>query len=137
MVARARGRRRKLVRIRALLFALLLPMVSEAVAQQDGPTVIPIALSEFKFTPSSLNLKAHSAYVLRLTNIGARAHDLSAPGFFAAVTLSAATAAKIHDGRVALRAGETTDLDLTTGDAAAFPFDCHYPFHALLGMKGN
>jgi len=125
------------LKIRSPLLALSLLMAAEAMAQQDSPTVIPIALSEYKFTPSHLNLNAHSAYVLRLTNGGTAAHDLTAPQFFAASALSPASAANIHDGRLVVRAGATVDLELTTGDAATFPFDCHYPFHALLGMKGT
>jgi hypothetical protein len=36
-------------------------------AQPTGPTVIPIALTDFKFAPSTVNLRSHKSYLLRLT----------------------------------------------------------------------
>jgi uncharacterized cupredoxin-like copper-binding protein len=98
---------------------------------------IPIELTEFKFAPSTVNLQSHTSYVLRLTNTGTSEHDLAAPKFFVAIAISAESIKKVHEGRVVLRAGETADIEVTTGDAGTFPMRCTYFGHALMGMSGR
>jgi hypothetical protein len=49
------------------------------VAQPSTPTVISIALTDFRFVPNSAVLEAHTSYVLRLANTGSSDHDLAAP----------------------------------------------------------
>jgi uncharacterized cupredoxin-like copper-binding protein len=106
-------------------------------AQPTGPTVIPIALTDFKFAPSTVNLRSHKSYLLRLTNTGSIDHDLAAPKFFIASAISADSIKKVHEGRVVLHAGETADVEVTTGDAGSFQMRCTYFGHALMGMTGR
>ena len=122
-------------RIVAMLFALcVLPAIVMALASE--PTRIPILLADFKFVPSTVRLRPHTTYVLRLTNSGASEHDLAAPKFFMAATVSADSIKKVRDGRVVLHAGETVDIELTTRDVGSFPMRCTYFGHALMGMTG-
>ena len=51
-------------------------------AQGEAPTVVAVQLSEFSYSPTTIELNRGQAYVLRLTNSGAHAHDLSAKAFF-------------------------------------------------------
>ncbi len=123
-------------RIIAMLFALsILP--ATVVALPSGPTLIPVVLADFKFVPSTVRLQPHTTYVLRLTNSGASEHDLAAPKFFMAATVSADSIKKVRDGRVVLHAGETVDIELTTGDVGSFSMRCTYFGHALMGMTGH
>jgi uncharacterized cupredoxin-like copper-binding protein len=64
-------------------------------------------------------------------------HDLAAPKFFTAIAISADSIKRVHEGRVVLHAGETVDIEVTTGDAGAFPMRCTYFGHALMGMTGH
>jgi hypothetical protein len=84
-------------------------------AQPSTPTGISIALTDFRFVPNSVGLEAHTSYVLRLANTGSSDHDLAAPKFFMSVAISADSMKRVHMGRVMLRAGETVDIELTTG----------------------
>jgi len=63
--------------------------------------------------------------------------NLAAPKFFVAIAISAESIKKVHEGRVVLRAGETADIEVTTGDAGTFPMRCTYFGHALMGMSGR
>jgi uncharacterized cupredoxin-like copper-binding protein len=123
-------------RIVAMLFALcILPAIVMALPSE--PTRIPILLADFKFVPSTVRVQPHTTYVLRLTNSGASEHDLAAPEFFMAATVSADSIKKVRNGRVVLHAGETVDIELTTGDVGSFPMRCTYFGHALMGMTGH
>jgi len=123
-------------RIIAMLFALsILP--ATVVALPSEPTLIPVVLADFKFVPSTVRLQPHTTYVLRLTNSGASEHDLAAPKFFMAATVSADSIKKVRDGRVVLHAGETVDIELTTGDVGSFSMRCTFFGHALMGMTGH
>jgi uncharacterized cupredoxin-like copper-binding protein len=119
------------------LFALSVLTAPVMGAQPPGPIVIPIELMEFRFAPSTVNLQSHTSYLLRLTNTGSSEHDLAAPKFFMAIAISADSIKRVHEGRVVLRAGETVDIEVTTGDAGAFPMRCTYFGHALMGMTGH
>ena len=123
-------------RLVAMLFALsVLPVIVMALTPE--PALIPVLLADFKFVPSTVRLQPHTTYVLRLTNSGASEHDLAAPKFFMAATVSADSIKKVRDGRIALHAGETVDIELTTGDVGSFPMRCTFFGHALMGMTGH
>jgi uncharacterized cupredoxin-like copper-binding protein len=119
------------------LFILSVLAAPVMAAQPSGPNVIPIALTEFKFAPNTVNLQSHTSYVLRLANTGSSEHDLAAAKFFMTSAISADSVKKVHNGRVVLRAGETADIVVTTGDAGSFPMRCTYFGHALMGMTGR
>jgi uncharacterized cupredoxin-like copper-binding protein len=119
------------------LFALSVIAAPVMKAQPSSPSVISIALTDFKFVPSTVRLQSHTPYVLRLTNTGASEHDLAAPEFFMAAAVSADSLKKVPKGRVVLRVGETVDIEVTTGDAGSFPMRCTYFGHALIGMTGR
>jgi uncharacterized cupredoxin-like copper-binding protein len=118
------------------LFALSI-IAAPISAQPSAPRVIPIEMADFKFSPSTVSLQSHTPYVLRLTNTGSSEHDLAAPKFFTASAISVDSIKKVHEGRVMLRAGETADIQVTTGDAGSFPMRCTYFGHALMGMTGR
>jgi uncharacterized cupredoxin-like copper-binding protein len=108
-----------------------------ASAQPAAPTVIAVQLSEYRYTPSTIDLNRGQSYVLRLTNTGKHDHDLKAKAFFQAVSLAGDSAAKVQDGSVEVGPGETTDVVLTPNQAGSYETHCTHPFHATLGMKGQ
>jgi uncharacterized cupredoxin-like copper-binding protein len=108
-----------------------------AIAQSDQPTVIPVELSEFKFAPSEIVLNKGQSYVLRLTDTGKRAHDLSAKAFFQTVSLTPDSVKAVQDGDVDLTPGVVADVAFTPNQAGTYEMHCTHPLHAMLGMKGH
>jgi uncharacterized cupredoxin-like copper-binding protein len=108
-----------------------------ASAQTAAPTVIAVQLSEYRFTPETIELNRGQSYVLRLTNSGKHGHDLKAKAFLQAVSLAADSAAKVKDGAIEVDPGETTDVALTPTAAGSYEMHCDHPLHATLGMKGQ
>jgi uncharacterized cupredoxin-like copper-binding protein len=125
----------KLVPMAAMAALGLLPV--DAAAQGDQPTVIPVELSEFKFTPSEIVLNKGQHYVLRLTDRGKSDHSLTAKAFFQTVSLDPASADTAHDGEVDLTPGGAAEVGFTPQTAGTYEMHCSHPFHAKLGMKGH
>jgi uncharacterized cupredoxin-like copper-binding protein len=119
--------------------ALALVLAASAASAQPAPspTVIAVQLSEFSFSPTTIELTHGQTYVLRLTNSGKHGHDLKAKAFFEAVSLAPDSAAKVKDGAVEVAPGETADVALTPTAAGSYEMHCTHPLHATMGMKGQ
>jgi plastocyanin len=120
-----------------LLAALALVVPAAAAAQDTRATVIAVQLSEFRYGPAEIDLVHGQPYVLRITNVGKRAHDLSAKAFFATVTLNPASKASVQDGAVEVVSGETADVAFIAQTPGTFEMHCTHPLHAMLGMTGK
>ena len=113
--------------------ALALAAAAPAAAQ---PAVAIVQLSNFKFAPATIVLRAGVPTVLRLHNAGGSGHNFAAPAFFAAARLDPAAAALVHGGRVEVPGGATVDLPLVPA-AGQYPLKCTHTLHAAFGMKGT
>jgi plastocyanin len=111
--------------------------VAGAAFAQPAAQVIKIDLSEYKYSPMEIDLKAGQSYVFHITNSGSKGHDLSAKAFFATVALAPGSAAKVKDGDVDLDQGESVDVTLTPQKPGAYEMHCTHFMHAMLGMKGR
>ncbi|HWU96282.1 MAG TPA: copper-binding protein [Sphingomonas sp.] len=96
---------------------------------------IDIALSNFRFTPSTIALVHGQSYVLHLTSSGG--HSFAAKDFFAAATMPAADRARIKDGKVELDSESAVDLHFTAPRAGAYAIKCTHLLHASFGMTGK
>lgn len=108
-----------------------------AAAQEPQPTVIPVQLFEYHFNPAQIDLVHGQSYVLRVTNTGSKAHDLSAKDFFGTVSVAPADAAEVKDGAVELAPGESADVAFVAGAPGSYEMHCTHPLHSMLGMKGK
>jgi plastocyanin len=108
-----------------------------AIAQPAAPTVIAVQLSNFHFSPATIELTRGQPYVLRLTNAGGGGHSLKAKDFFQTVSLGADSAGKVHEGDVEVPGQETVDLALTPNQAGSFEMHCGHTLHATMGMRGQ
>ncbi|HEX4197732.1 MAG TPA: cupredoxin domain-containing protein [Caulobacteraceae bacterium] len=108
-----------------------------AAAQPAGPTVIPVQLFEYHFSPDEIDLVHGQAYVLRVTNTGSKAHDLSAKAFFRTVSVAPDDAAEVRDGAVELAPGESADVAFVAGAPGRYEMHCTHPLHSMLGMNGK
>lgn len=98
--------------------------------------IVEVALDEYAFRPERLALRQGQPVVLRLVNRGARAHDFTAPGFFAAAALRPGDRLDAA-GSIEVPAGRTREIALIPLAAGSFPVDCEKPLHAMFGMTGE
>jgi plastocyanin len=100
------------------------------------PAITPVELSNFKFAPAQVDLRANVPIVLRLHNASSGGHSFSAPSFFAAATLDPASARLIHEGKIEIPAHATVEVALTPA-TGRYPLKCSHLLHSSFGMKGT
>ena len=115
---------------------ILISTLASAALAQPSPTVINVQLSDYKFTPREIDLKAGEPYVLHLTNTGGKSHDFTAKAFFQAVSLAPGAAPKVRNGNVDLDGGENVDVAFVAQTPGTYEMHCSEFLHAMLGMKG-
>jgi uncharacterized cupredoxin-like copper-binding protein len=120
-----------------LVFAPMLVLAGDACAQGSKPTPIDVQLSDYRFTPTHIDLNSGQAYLLRLTNSSKHGHDLSAKAFFQAASLGRGGAAKVDNGEIEVAGGETVEVELTPGKPGSYEMHCPRPFHSMFGMSGK
>jgi plastocyanin len=109
----------------ALLAALALPLP----ALGDAPARVEITLSNFKFSPEVIRLKAGQPVTLHFVNDGSGGHNFAAPEFFKGV-------AGVKGGRIELAKGENRDVNVTPR-AGTYAVRCTHFLHTSFGMKGS
>jgi plastocyanin len=121
----------KLVAAAFVLFAV------DGSASAQTATPINISLTNYAFTPSTINLKAGTTYRIHFTNDGSKGHNFNAPEFFAGSQVARADAGKIDEGSVELDSGEAVDISVTPNRAGTYRLDCTHFMHSMLGMHGK
>lgn len=110
--------------------------LSAALAQ--APEVVHVSLTSYAFTPSTITLKAGTAYRLHLTNDSGKTHDFTAAGFFEASTIAPQDKSKLEeDVEIEVEANQSADITLTPNRAGTYPLTCSHFMHTTLGMKGT
>jgi uncharacterized cupredoxin-like copper-binding protein len=118
------------MRYAPLAFALLI-----ANAPPQEATQINVTLQNFKFTPSTIQLKPNKPYILHLSSTGA--HSFEAAAFFAAAKVAPADRIKVAHGRVEIEDGKSVDIHLVAPGPGRFPLRCSHLLHASFGMTGT
>ncbi|TCM16424.1 cupredoxin-like protein [Novosphingobium sp. PhB165] len=122
---------------------LMLAAAPAAAQSPPGPPdwshaeVVSVELSNFKFTPDKITLKAGQAYDLRLQNRASGGHDFAAQEFFAAAKVMDADRAKVSGGKIALDAGQSVDVHFVTPHAGTYKLRCTHFMHSSFGMTGE
>jgi plastocyanin len=119
--------------LRTLSLATLVALATPVAAQ---PVTAAVDLTNFKFTPAQIELRANRPITLQLRNDSSGGHNFSAPAFFAAAHVDPASARLISEGRVEVPAHATVQVALTP-TAGQYPLKCSHPFHSTFGMKGT
>jgi len=119
----------------SLVFAAGLALASSVQAQEAQ--TVGVAMSNFAFTPSSFSFKSGVPAVLRFTNSTGHGHNFHAPELFAAGTVAPQDRAKIQDGSVEVKGGQTVDVHFTPQKPGTYPFVCTHFLHESFGMKGT
>lgn len=126
--------------MRYLLLALtLLALTSSARAAPDWGAArdIEIRLTNFAFTPDTIELKAGQAYRLHIVNAASGGHNFDAAQFFAAAQVAPSDAAKIAKGTIELKGGDTADIRLVAPAAGSYKLHCSHFMHSTFGMTGE
>ena len=103
--------------------------------------LVEIALDEYAFRPERITLRAGEPVRLRLVNAGARAHDFTAPAFFAAAATrpgdAGGPALRAAGGSVDVPAGGVREVAVLPLAPGTYPLDCDTPLHGMFGMTGE
>ncbi len=116
------------------------PSVAGAQFAEAGRTEpIDLVLTEYRFTPSHIRLRAGHAYRLHLENRGSSGHSLSAPEFFRAAALrdGPAAAEAGNSGAIEVAPGASKEVYLRPLRAGTFPMACSHFLHPVFGMTGE
>jgi plastocyanin len=105
-------------------------------ANAAQPLVATVDLANFRFTPSQLQLRANTPTVLQLRNTSSGGHNFSAPAFFAAARLDAASTRLVRRGKVEIPGRSTVQLSLIP-TAGQYPLKCTHTLHSAFGMNGT
>jgi len=118
------------------------PAFAQNVPVPDAPdwskaTTVPLAITNYHFTPDALQFHANLPYRFRLTNNAGGGHSFDAPEFFAAVTVAPEDRAKIVKGEIEVESGQTVEVKFVPTVAGTYRFHCSHFLHASLGMTGT
>jgi len=103
----------------------------------SAPQTIRIDMTNYEFTPSTLQLRASSPYRLELRNASHSGHSFSAPQLFAAARVAPADKAKVVDGEVEVDGGQTVDVNFVVTTPGRYKFHCTHFLHSAFGMSGE
>jgi len=117
----------------ALVIALA--AATPATAQPQRPAVVSVTLSNFKFQPQALQLRAGVPTVLHLVNTAGGGHNFTAPEFFAAARVAPSSQAYVRQGKVEIPKHSAVDVLLTPA-AGQYRLKCTHTLHSAFGMKG-
>lgn len=98
--------------------------------------LVEIDLSNFKFTPGTIHLKAGRPVILHLVNRSSFSHDFTAREFFAHANIRAEDVHFIRQGKVSLRGAQQAVVALTPA-VGRYPVTCSHMFHKSFGMHGE
>jgi plastocyanin len=133
--------RGNIMRFRSLaLAATLAAFASPASAQTPdwaNAQTITVSMSNYAFTPATLNLKANQPYKLVFTSTVMKDHDFAAPELFAAGTIAPEDMSKVSKGVVEVDDGGTVDVRFMPTRPGTYNFTCDHFMHTMLGMKGT
>ncbi|HEX8642769.1 MAG TPA: cupredoxin domain-containing protein [Allosphingosinicella sp.] len=118
-----------------LVFAALILAGSDAAHQGAPAEPVVVRLSSFDFAPATLRLRAGVPVLLRLENRGGGGHNFSAPQFFAAARVDAASAALVLRGAVEVPSNSVREIRLVPA-AGRYRLRCTHSLHTAFGMKG-
>ncbi|HEV7233886.1 MAG TPA: cupredoxin domain-containing protein [Sphingorhabdus sp.] len=123
--------------MRIVAYLALAALAAAVPSSAQNSARVEIQLANFKFTPADIKLTAGQPVTLHFVNKGSGGHDFTAPEFFKAATMDAATRAKLgKKGRIDLSAGESADVVLTPR-AGTYKVKCGHFLHAGFGMTGT
>lgn len=104
--------------------------VAAPAAAQKSPSLVPIALHSYAYTPSPIVLRAGAPVTMQFTNRSGKGHTFKAQAFFAAAKV---TAGSVHEGEIHLKGRQSASVTLIPA-RGTYPVHCSHFMHDQLGM---
>ena len=104
-------------------------------ARGETRQTVTLVMTEYRFTPAALRLRANRAYRLVLLNRGKELHEFTAPEFLRAVTVDNPGVLSDEGREIAVSPGERRELLFDTHQPGHFPLAC--ADHDWAGMVGT
>lgn len=120
-----------------LLLAVSAAHSQPATVDWSKAQTIEVDLSNFAFSPSTLQLQHGVPYRLHFVNNSKSGHNFDSVDFFAEATVAPGDAAKVDEGKVEVAKDETVDVSLVANTAATYKVDCTHFLHSMMGMTGQ
>jgi plastocyanin len=98
---------------------------------------IQVDMTNYAFTPNTLQLRANTPYRLRFSNASHTGHSFRAREFFATSSVTPADQSKIVDGEVEVDSGQTVEVNLMIPTPGTYKFHCSHFLHSAFGMTGE
>ena len=98
---------------------------------------VNVELSSFRFTPATLSFARGQVYRLHLTNTSSGGHDFAAKELFATSMIDPEDAARVKNGEIALKSGQSGDVRLVPNRAGSYPIRCTHFMHSTFGMTAT
>jgi uncharacterized cupredoxin-like copper-binding protein len=96
--------------------------------------VATVVMTEYRFDPERIDIRAGVPYRLRLENRGQEVHDFSAPEFFRNVSFKDPAALGTYGRSIVMKPGERRDVELIALKPGSYPLIC--ADHDWAGMTG-
>ncbi len=122
-----------------LIALLVLSSAGLVAATPDwaGADTVEVKLTDFAFTPATLNLHHGKPYRLHLVNAGSGGHNFSARSLFENSTIDPADQASLKNGAVEVAKGGTRDVRFIPVKPGSYKIKCTHFLHSGFGMKGR
>ena len=116
------------------LAALAMLASAPLVAQ---PATVEVRMSNFKFEPRSIQLRAGQDYALTLINQSSGGHSFAARDFFAAASVNAADRALVGQGKIEVPGHQRRTIRFRAAPAGTYKVKCTHTLHGTFGMNGE
>ncbi|MBA3668984.1 MAG: copper-binding protein [Sphingomonas sp.] len=122
--------------MKRLIITILADVIVSGPAQAVTPMIVSVSMTNFKFTPATVQLLVNAPTTLRFLNDSGAGHNFAAPAFFKTAKIDPASIGLVRNGRVEVPAHSTVSVALTPA-AGQFPLKCSHTLHATFGMRGT
>ena len=108
----------------------------------DKAKVVEITLDDFTFKPHEIILERNRPAILRLSNVGKLAHDMSGRGFFQVALIRQVSSDTFrvvtpYIQSIHVRPRQQAEIWLLPVRSGTFSFQCGIPGHREQGMEGQ
>jgi uncharacterized cupredoxin-like copper-binding protein len=100
------------------------------------PERVDVTLSNFKYQPKVIHLRAGQPIVLHLINASKGGHDFTARQFFSAAQIRPEDGPTVQEGSVEVGGHEIRDVVLVPRPGR-YPVKCTHGLHTAFGMTGE
>lgn len=121
--------------LRRLAGAMLIALAFASPAWSQTRETVTLVMTEYRFIPATLRLRAGHAYRLVVVNRGKELHEFTAPDFLRAIAIDNPGALASGGREISVAPGARSELLFSTHRRGRFPLSC--ADHDWAGMVGT